>query len=115
MLHVLSRHWLRLRGKPTLTVVLKVESQVEPVKVGDDLVDESGQEFKLVGVGHVRYATEADAKKHQGEYTVTLAPAKDGTEPLSTLQKKPTYQGEATAGDPQALHSGSLAAPGSGG
>jgi len=89
MFHVLQRHWLRLRGKPQLIVVLKVKDQVEPIKVGEFLVDEAGNEFKLAGVGHVRYATDKDAEKHQHEFTVILVPTKDGTEPLATLQKKP--------------------------
>lgn len=89
MLHVVTRHWLRIRGKPQLVVQLRVKGdQTEPISVGDILVDESGQEFKLMGEGHVCYATERDTEKHRGEVTATLAPVRAGTEPLSTLQKK---------------------------
>jgi hypothetical protein len=99
MLHVIQRHWLRLRGKPQLVVVLRVKDQAEPIHVGETLVDEAGNEFKLEGVGHIRYATDKDTDKHQNEFTVTLVPVKDGTEPLATLQKKPTYRDEGQAGD----------------
>ena len=109
MLKVLHRHWLRLRGKPLLTVVVEVSGQRDPVRVGDVLVDESGQEFTLGGVGHIRYATMIDADKHQHEHTITLVPAKDGTEPLTTLQKKPSYQGESPAGNTTGVPEGSAA------
>jgi len=109
MLKVLHRHWLRLRGKPVLTVVVEVSDQKEAIKVGEVLVDESGQEFTLAGVGHIRYATMRDADKHQHEHTITLTPAKSGTEPLTTLQKKPSYQGESPAGNTESVPEGSVA------
>jgi hypothetical protein len=90
MLSVLHRHWLRIRTKPQLVVQVRFKDPAEDIHVGEILIDEMGQEFTLAGLCYVRYATEADAEKHRGEVTVTLVPVRDGTEPLTTLQKKPT-------------------------
>ncbi len=88
MLKVVNVHWLRMQGKSVLTVLVDVSEQKEPIKVGDVLVDSTGHEFTLQGIGHLSRRNVEDMERHKHEVLVTLETAA-GDAPTLTLEKRP--------------------------
>ena len=89
MLTVLNAEWLEKQG---LLVIVDRSECVDPIVVGDVLIDSCNNVFELSAVGHVRYKNEEPASAHQHEALVALKPMEPSVSramPIGTLRKRP--------------------------